>query len=111
MPVVTLGGFFTAVPPPHGAPSRGGWLYRRPHKWAGKSVLPHSITAVRRYSPGAIPPGCAGMNRHEPALDVSAPTDIQGGDEVADQRPTRVSDVLSVRNYPSELSDALTVRT
>src|SRR5262249_58508793 len=43
--------------------------------------------------------GCAGGSRHKPALNVSAPADIQGGDAVADERPSGVSDALSVRTY------------
>src|SRR5208337_872979 len=44
-----------------------------------------------------LPTGSVGGNRHEPALNVSAPADIQGGDAVAEERPSGVSDALSVR--------------
>jgi hypothetical protein len=42
--------------------------------------------------------GKAGWSRHQLALKAVVPGDIHGGDAVAE-------------NYPSELSDALSVRT
>src|SRR5262249_40251664 len=43
----------------------------------------------------------AGPNRHQPAPKVSVPTDIQGGDAVAPETPSRRNDALSVRTYRS----------
>jgi hypothetical protein len=52
-----------------------------------------------------LPSGSEGGNRQEPAMNVSALADIQGGDAVAAERPSGVSDALSVRSY----GDLLTV--
>ena len=68
---------------------------------AGKQAARYSITARQRHSPATLPSGSVNGNRHEPELDVSAPADIQGGDAVADERPSGVSDALSVRTYPA----------
>jgi hypothetical protein len=59
----------------------------------------YSITALRRHSPATLPSGSGGGNRHEPALNVSAPADIQGGDAVAGERPFGLSDALADRTY------------
>src|SRR5512135_562622 len=101
MPFATLGGSFTPVPPPPASASSCWRLCWKPHKLAGKQALRYSITALRRHSPATLPSGSVGGNRHEPALNVSAPADIQGGDAVADERPSGVSDALSVRSKRS----------
>ena len=58
-----------------------------------------SLTACLGHHPLAtLQTGKAGRSRHQPASKVAVPADIHGGDAVAE-------------NYPSELSDALAVRT
>jgi hypothetical protein len=47
--------------------------------------------------PGALPADSVGRNLHQPLSKVSAPADIHGGDEVAEERPSGLNDVLSVR--------------
>ncbi|MGE5754996.1 MAG: hypothetical protein ACM35G_04660 [Planctomycetaceae bacterium] len=57
-----------------------------------------SLTACLGHHPLAtLQTGKAGWSRHQPASKVAVPADIHGGDAVAE-------------NYPSELSDALAVR-
>src|SRR5262249_61986170 len=62
-------------------------------------AAPRDRRAPAPFARDALPSGCAGGSRHKPALNVSAPADIQGGDAVADERPSGVSDALSVRSY------------
>ena len=64
----------------------------------GKLSLRLPITGLRSHSLPTLPTGNAGRNRHESASKVSAPADIQVGDAVADERPSELSDALSVRN-------------
>ena len=42
-------------------------------------------------------PATAGWNRHESASKLSAPTAIQGGDALANERPSELSDALADR--------------
>jgi hypothetical protein len=70
-----------------------------PGKSVEKKLLRRSITALRRHSPGTLLSGRGAGDRHEPALGLSDPADIQGGDAVANERPSRVSDTLSVRTH------------
>jgi len=64
---------------------------------AGKRALFWPTSGPGRRFPVMLPPGSAGWNRHQPPSRVSVPADIQGGDEVAEERPAGLNDVLSVR--------------
>src|SRR5512135_2010438 len=44
-----------------------------------------------------LPTASAGWDRHQLAANVSVPADIRGGDEVAEETPSVLSDQLSVR--------------
>src|SRR5512142_1795377 len=55
-----------------------------------------------------LPSGSEGGNRHELAMNVSALADIQGGDAVAAERPSGVSDALSVRKLEATLDGEIT---
>ena len=50
-------------------------------------------------------PAIAGWNRHESASKLSAPTAIQGGDAVADERPSELSDAVADRKRGRSLED------
>ena len=52
---------------------------------------------LARHSLGMLPTASAGWNRHQLAANVSVPADIRGGDEVAEETPSDLSDQLSVR--------------
>src|SRR6516164_4731199 len=97
MTLVTLGRSFTAVPPPPPPRPSGGDSAGKLANWPGRPMLRHSITPLQRQLPGRLPSGCAAGDRHEPTSDVSAPADIQGGDAVADERLSGVSDALADR--------------
>ena len=56
-------------------------------------------TRLARHSPGMLPTASAGWNRHQLAANVSVPAAIRGGDEVAEETPSELSDQLSVRSY------------
>src|SRR5512135_3559535 len=51
-------------------------------------VLRCPITGLRCHSLATPPTGNAGRNRHQSVSQVSAPADIQGGDEVAEETPS-----------------------
>ena len=55
------------------------------------------IIGLRCHSLATPSTGNAGRNRHESASIVSAPADIQGGDEVTVETPSGLNDELSVR--------------
>ena len=93
----TLARSFAPVPPLPATARQCRWLRGKPHKLAGKHALGCPITGLRRHWPATLPSGSAGWNRHKSASKVSAPADIQGGDVVADERPSGLSDALSVR--------------
>jgi hypothetical protein len=59
--------------------------YGKPSKSAEKHALLRPTKSRRRYSPAMLLPGRAGQSRHQSASIVSAPTDIPGGDTVADE--------------------------
>ena len=54
-------------------------------------------TRLARHSPGMLPTASAGWNRHQLAANVSVPATIRGGDQVAEETPSELSDQLSVR--------------
>ena len=54
----------------------------------------------RSLLPGVLPTASARWNRHQLAANVSVPADFRGGDEVAEETPSDLSDQLSVRSYP-----------
>ena len=64
----------------------------------GKQALRSLTTCIGHHSPATLQMGKAGWSRHQAASSVAVPADIHGGDAVAE-------------NHPSELSDALSVRT
>ena len=64
----------------------------------GKQTLRSLTACLDHHSPATLQMGKAGWSRHQPASKVAVPADIHGGNAVAE-------------NYPSELSDALSVRT
>src|SRR5208337_1345421 len=64
----------------------------------GKQALRSLTACLDHHSPAKLQMGKAGWSRHQPASKVAVPADIHGGNAVAE-------------NYPSELSDALSVRT
>ena len=98
MLLATLDRSFAPVPPrlvstrPPGG--HAGNLANWPENLHSTARSPASGT----ISPTTLPSGSAGRNCHGLALKVSAPADIQGGDAVADERPSGVSDALSVRS-------------
>src|SRR5208282_5711599 len=49
----------------------------------------------------------AGWNRHESASKLSAPTAIQGGDALADERPSELSDALADRTEARGANESL----
>src|SRR5512135_3709395 len=65
----------------------------------GKRALCCPTTGLGRHCPAMLPTGRAASNRHQPASHVSVPADIRGGDAVAEEGPSRVSDALSARTY------------
>ena len=75
----------------------------------GAAPLDHRPPAP--FARDALPSGCAGGSRHKPALNVSAPADIQGGDAVADERPSGVSDALSVRTEGTRIGSRVWAMT
>jgi hypothetical protein len=58
-------------------------------------------TRLARHSPGMLPTASAGWNRHQLAANVSVPAAIRGGDQVAEETPSELSDQLSVRTLPT----------
>jgi len=64
----------------------------------GKQALRSLTACLDHHSPATLQMGKAGWSRHQPASKVAVPADIHGGNAV-------------VENYPSELSDALSVRS
>src|SRR5262245_29499177 len=76
---------------------RQGW--QKPRELPEKPGRGRQATGPVKSVPGALPAGPVGRNRHQPLSKVSAPADIQGGDEVAEERPSGLNDVLSVRRY------------
>ncbi len=50
-------------------------------------------------------PATAVWNRHESASKLSAPTAIQGGDALADERPSELSDALADRTLGRWMTD------
>ncbi len=69
-----------------------------PHETAGKRVLCRLTSGHGCRSPAMFPLGTLGRNPHQLASKVSVPTDISGGDAVADEGPSGLNDALSVRN-------------
>jgi len=55
------------------------------------------VTGLRRQPLATLPTGDTGWNRHESASKLSALTAIHGGDAVADERPSGLSDALADR--------------
>ena len=68
-----------------------------PRKIQGKQALRSPAACLGHHSPATLQMGKAGWSRHQPASKVAVPADNHGGDAAAE-------------NYPSELSDALSVR-
>src|SRR5512135_2554870 len=93
----TLERSLASVPPLPASARQCRWLHGKPHRLLGKHALRCPITGLRCHSFATLPTGNAGRNRHESASKVSAPAAIQGGDAVADERPSGLSDALSVR--------------
>jgi hypothetical protein len=62
-----------------------------------KLTIGCSIIGLRSHSLATPPTGNAGRNRHVLASKVSAPADIQEGDEVAEETPSGLHDELSAR--------------
>ena len=82
------------------APASRCWRLRgKPGKLVGKHALRCPMAGLGRNSPALLPTGSASWDRHQSASKVSVPADIQGGDEVADETPSGLNDVLSVRTY------------
>src|SRR5512143_2393235 len=71
---------------------------RQLHKFQRKGAPRSPPARLGRHSPAILPTGDGAWSRHQPAPKVAVPADIHGGDAVAE-------------NYPSGLSDALSVRT
>ncbi len=65
------------------------------------AVLPNH--PPRSLLPGVLPTASARWNRHQLAADVSVPADFRGGDEVAEETPSDLSDQLSVRTIAVQL--------
>jgi hypothetical protein len=63
------------------------------------------VTGLRRQPFATLPTGDTGWNRHESASKLSAPTAIQGGDAVADERPSGLSDAVADRKRGRSLED------
>src|SRR5262249_27460089 len=55
-------------------------------------------SGLRRHTPAKLATSRSGLNRHDAVPKVSVPSAIQGGDAVADETPSGVSDALSVRS-------------
>ena len=70
-----------------------------PHKMQETQALRGPTATLGGQSAAMLRKDGAGWNRPKSALEVSVPADIRGGDAVADETPSRVSDALSVRNY------------
>ena len=66
-----------------------------------KPALRCPIIGLWCHSLATSPTGNAGRNRHKLTSIVSAPADIQGGDEVAEETLSGLNDELSVRNRGS----------
>src|SRR5512135_3146922 len=74
----------------------------QPHKLQRKRA-PRSPTArLSRHSPAMLPTGDGAWNRHQPAPKVAVPADIHGGNAVAENYPSGLSDELAVRTYRCE---------
>jgi site-specific DNA-methyltransferase (adenine-specific) len=105
MPLMALGGSFTAVfPPPSPPSSRSVTLPETSQisREIGAAPLDHRPLAPSARH--ALPPACAGGSRHEPASNVSVPADIQGGDAVSEETPSGLNDALSARTaYLNEI--------
>src|SRR6516165_9449504 len=89
MPLMALGGSFTAVfPTPSPPSSRSVTLPETSQisREIGAAPLDHRPLAPSARD--ALPPACAGGSRHEPASNVSVPADIQGGDAVSEETPS-----------------------
>jgi hypothetical protein len=72
----------------------------QPHKSQRKGA-PRSPTArLGRHSPAMLPTGDGAWSRHQPAPKVAVPADIHGGDAVAENYPSGLSDALAVRKRP-----------
>jgi hypothetical protein len=81
----------------------------QPHKSQRKGA-PRSPTArLGRHSPAMLPTGDGAWSRHQPAPKVAVPADIHGGDAVAENYPSGLSDALAVRSLSNDLGLALHV--
>jgi hypothetical protein len=81
----TLVRSFALAPPLAASARRRLWVHGKPRKTAEKHALPCPNNGYRRHSPAKLLPGRASRSRHKPVAIVSVPTDIPGGDTVADK--------------------------
>jgi hypothetical protein len=93
-----LGRSFARVPPLDVSASRCRRLRGKPHKLPEKNAMRYPIGGLDCQAPAMLLKACAGWNLHQSAPKVPVPADIQGGDVVAEGRPSEVHDALSVRN-------------
>src|SRR5512135_2159406 len=95
-----LGRSFALVARQAASARRCWWLRGKPLELVGKRALCCPTTGLGRHCPAMLPTGRAGWNRHQPASQVSVPAAIRGGDAVAEEGPSGVSDALSARSKP-----------
>jgi hypothetical protein len=88
---------FALVPPLSASAGWCQWVRGKPRKLAGKDAQRCPTSEVGLDSPAMLPTRGAGENLHHSASHVSVLADIRGGDAVAEERPSRVHDALSVR--------------
>ena len=71
---------------------------RETSQMQGKQALRSLTACLDHHSPATLQMGKAGWSRHQPASKVAVPADIHGGNAVAENYPSELSDALSVRN-------------
>src|SRR5512135_813224 len=86
-------------PPRTASASRCRWLCGQPRKLQGKQAWRSLTACLGHHPPATLQTGKAGWSRHQPASKVAVPADIHGGDAVAENYPSELSDALAVRNY------------
>src|SRR5512135_772162 len=85
-------------PPRTASASRCRWLCGQPRKLQGKQAWRSLTACLGHHPPATLQTGKAGWSRHQPASKVAVPADIHGGDAVAENYPSELSDALAVRN-------------
>ena len=68
----------------------------------GIGALRSPTTRPDHPSPAPLPAAEVGCNRHQPATKVAVLADLRGGDAVAENCPSELIDALAVRTYASE---------